>query len=195
MRKKLFLTLLLLFCCSYTNASPLQDFSQGKVAFDVNWKPDSFRGGQNKWEYSITTGVGSRLALGYRQIDFSPRFLGKQIDASNKEVNIIYKMNENIQLTAGYSMTKRHGAFSDRSSEDNANMAEAGIIAVKSLGHATTLYTLLAIGSKGDNVEFGLSYQIRKNLELTTTYRHLEYNSGFGQEDFRGFGVGLTLKN
>lgn len=184
------MALVMLLYCTPCEASPLQDFSQGKVAIDVNWKPTSFRGGENKWEYSGTVGLGERWAMNYRQLSFNPKFEGKTIDSSNKELNVLYKMNDNIQLMAGYSMTKRYGT-----KQSDSNMVQGGIIACKSLGHSTTLYTLLSLGSKGDNVEFGLSYQIRKGLELTTTYRHLEYNLGSGQEDFRGFGLGLTYKN
>jgi len=128
--------------------------------------------------------------MNYRQIKFN----GNPIGSSNKEVNVIYKMNDNIQLMVGYSMTKRHGTFSNQSLSTD-NMVQGGIIASKSLGHSTNLFTLLSLGSKGDNVEIGLSYQIKKDLELTATYRHLEYNSGSGKEDFRGFGLGFTFKN
>ncbi|MBP2636158.1 MAG: hypothetical protein H6Q72_2065 [Firmicutes bacterium] len=193
MWKKLFLVMVLLFNCTPGNASPLQDFSPGKVAIDINWKPDSFRGGDNKWEYGGTVGLGGRWALNYRQLHFSPTFHGNSSDASNKEVNVLYKINDNLQLLAGYSMTERKGAVANLPSEED--MVQGGIIATKKIGHATTLYTLLSCGSKGDNIEVGLSYQLQKNLELTTTYRHLEYNSGSGDEDFRGFGVGLTFKN
>jgi predicted porin len=160
----------------------------------VNWKPNIFWGGDNKWEFSGTVGLGDRWAMNYRQINFKPKFNGNPIDSSNKEVNVIYKMNDTIQLMAGYSMTKRHGTFSTHSLPKD-NMVQGGVIASKSLGPSTTLYTLLSLGSKGNNIEVGLSYQIEKDLELTTTYRHLEYNSGRGQEDFRGFGIGLTFKN
>lgn len=194
MWKRLIIALVVLLYCAPCDASPLQDFSQGKVALDVNWKPSSFRGGDNKWEYSGTVGLGDRWAMNYRQISFNPNLNGNPIDSSNKEVNVVYKMNDNIQLMAGYSMTKRHGTFPNQSLPKD-NMVQGGIIASKSLGHSTTLYTLMSLGSKGDNVEFGLSYQIKKDLELTTTYRHLEYNSGSGQEDFRGFGIGFTFKN
>lgn len=190
MWKKLLLALVLLLYCIPCAASPLQDFSQGKVAIDVNWKPDSFRGGDNKWEYSGTVGLGDRWGLNYRQINFNPKLNDKTIGTSNKEVNVLYKMNDNFQLMAGYSMTKRNGTM-----PSDSHMVQGGIIASKSLGHSTTLYTLLSLGSKADNVEVGLSCQIKKGLELTTTYRHLEYDSGNGQQDFRGFGLGLTFKN
>lgn len=193
MWKRLIMALVMLLYCTACDASPLQDFSPGKVALDVNWKPNSFRGGDDKWEYSGTVGLGDRWALNYRQINFRPKYNKSPIDSDNKEVNVLYKINDNIQLMAGYSMTKRHGLPNRSLPEDN--MVQGGVIASTSLGPSTTAFTLLSFGSKGDNIEVGLSYQVAKDVELTATYRHIEYKSGGGQADFRGFGLGFTFKN
>lgn len=196
MWKKLFLLLSLLIYCQAGYASPLQDFSPGHAALDVNWKPDSFRGGKNKWDLSATVGLNGQWALNYRQIDFSPKSNGVQIETDNKELNLIYKIDPNIQLYAGYSITKGHEKISGRRLPQQ-NSAQGGIIAMKSLGHSTTLYTLLGRGDHSANVEFGLSYQMQKNLEMNVTYRHLEFKklgSKKWEEDFRGFGIGFTYK-
>ncbi len=196
MWKKIFLLMSLLIYCQAGFASPLENFSPGHAALDVNWKPDAFRGGQNKWDFSGTVGLNGRWAINYRQFDFSPNFKGNQLETSNKEVNLLYKINPNIQLYAGYSIAKGHEMFSGRRLPQQ-NMAQGGIIAMKSLGHSTTLYTILGRGDNSANVEFGVSYLIRKNLELNVTYRHLEFKK-LGpeklEEDFRGFGIGFTYK-
>ncbi|MBP2626614.1 MAG: hypothetical protein H6Q68_1325 [Firmicutes bacterium] len=196
MWKKIPLILSLLIYCQVGYASPLEEFSPGHAALDVNWKPDAFRGGQNKWDISGTVGLNSRWAINYRQIDFSPKFKGVQLETSNKELNLIYKMDPNIQLYAGYSITKGHETLSGQRLTQQ-NMVQGGIIAMKSLGHCTTLYTMLGGGDHSANVEFGLSYRMQKDLELNVTYRHLEFrNLGHEklEEDFRGFGIGFTYK-
>jgi predicted porin len=196
MWKKLLLAFALLLYCHPGYASPLQDFSPGHMALDVNWKPDSFRGGKNNWDFSGTVGLDGRWALNYRQISFSPKFEGINLYTSNKELNLLYKIDPNIQLYAGYSITKGHETLSGRRLAQN-NKVQGGIIAMKSLGQRTTLYTILGGGSDSANIEFGLSYQMKKNLELTATYRHLEFKRVGSQkceEDFRGFGIGFTYK-
>lgn len=196
MLKRLLLALTLLLYCPAGYASPLQDFSRGHMAFDVNWKPDAFRGGTNKWEISGTAGLDGRWAVNYRQINFSPKFENCELSTSNKELNLIYKVNPNIQLYTGYSMTKGHETLSGNHIPDKKTV-QGGIIGMKNLGHSTTLYGILGGGNHTDNIEFGLSYQLQKNLEITTSYRHLEFKrigSEHYEEDFRGFGVGFTYK-
>lgn len=196
MWKKILLLSSLLIYCQDGYASPLVDFSPGHAAIDVNWKLDAFRGGENKWDLSGTVGLNGRWAVNYRQFDFSPKFKGIQLETSNKELNLIYKINPNIQLYAGYSITKGHETLSGQRLIQQ-NTAQGGIIAMKSVGHGTTLYTLLGRGDHSANVEFGLSYQMQKNLEMTATYRHLEFKKLGPQkleEDFRGFGLGFTYK-
>lgn len=196
MWKRMLLVLVLLLYCQAGYASPLQDFSPGHMAIDVNWKPDSFRGGKNNWEFSGTAGLNGRWAVNYRQISFKPTYEGSKLDTNNKELNLIYKVNPSIQLYAGYSLVKGHEAGSGNDLPQK-NLVQGGIIGMKSIGHGTMLFGNVGGSNHSANIEFGLSHQIQKNLEMTATYRHLEFRdieASNLQEDFRGFGIGFTYK-
>jgi long-subunit fatty acid transport protein len=166
------------------------------MAIDVNWKPDSFEGGKDKYDISGTLGLNNRLALNYRQMAYSPSYHSADFETSNKELNLIYKIDPHFQVYAGYSRTTGHDALSGYELTKK-NVMQAGIIAMKSLNNRTTLYTLLGGGNNVANVEFGLSYQIKSNIELTSTYRHLsveKVGSSKLKENYRGFGLGITYK-
>lgn len=194
MWKRMLLILVLLLYCQAGDASPLQDFSPGHMAIDVNWKPDSFRGGKNNWEFSGTAGLNNHWAVNYRQISFNPTYEGRNLYTNNKELNLIYKINPSIQLYAGYSLTKGHETGSGNDLPQK-NLVQGGIIGMKSIGHGTILFGNVGGSNHSANIEFGLSHQIQKNLEVTATYRHLEFREASNlQEDFRGFGIGFTYK-
>jgi predicted porin len=125
------------------------------MAIGVNWKPDSYEGGKNKFDISETLGLNKRWALNYRQMDYNPSYDDANFDTSNKELNLIYKIDPHLQVYAGYSKTTGHDTLSGHELAKKT-AAQAGIIAMTSLNKRTTLYTLLGGGDNVANVEFGL---------------------------------------
>ncbi len=94
-----------------------------------------------------------------------------------------------MQLYIGHSHTE--------SEAGHKSVVQAGVIAARKLSDRVTLYTILGAGRDVVNVEFGLSYRLRPDLELTTTYRHLtveKVGRASAKENFRGFGLGVTWK-
>lgn len=195
MKKLIFLGFVLMLCSHICFASPLEDFSQGRTAIDLSWKPVTFEG-SNVFDFSVSTGLGNNWAVNYRQINYDTSYEALDYSAKNRELNLIYKVNENVQLYTGYSKTTGYNKTVGEDSQDK-NVIQVGAIATKKLSDRMTLYTILGGGINVANVEFGLSYQICPVIEITSTYRHLSVEKigpSKVKENFRGFGMGVTYK-
>ena len=181
---------------SYTcYGSPLTDFSPGSTMLDLSWKPATFEG-KNVFDFSVSTGMGNRWAVNYRQMNYDTTYNAVEYSAKNKELNVIYQLNKNVLLYTGYSMTKGSNKNMGKAIDDK-NVPQVGAIAMKKLNDTLTLYSILGGGNNVANVEFGLSYQVNPVMEITSTYRHFTVEK-VGQtkvkENFRGFGFGITNK-
>ncbi len=171
-------------------ASPLEDLSSGRWAIDLNWKPYSFSGGHAS-EFGVTAGLGGDWALAFRQINFDTGGHTRDYGVHNREINLIRKLGDGLQLYAGHSRTGGGAGISAK------NVVQVGVIAARKLGDRFTLYTILGGGKNVANVEFGLSYRLKPHLELNSTYRHLtveHIGDRASRHNYRGFGLGLTWK-
>ncbi len=170
-------------------ASPLEDMSAGRWAVDLNWKPNSFIGG-SAFEFGVTAGLGNGWAVGGRQLGYDIGGHNGDYRARHQEINVIRKVGDHLQLYAGQARTSG-GWLAVRS------IIQGGVIATRKLGDRFTLYGNLGGGSRVANVEFGLSYSLRSDLELTAAYRHLTVDRdhhGAVKDNYRGFGLGVTWK-
>jgi hypothetical protein len=192
MKKIIILAAALLFLAAApVCASPLEDLSPGRFALDVNWKINSFSGGDNAIDFGIAAGLGKNWALACRQLNFDTAGTSRDYRIENREINLVRKIGDGLQFYAGYSHTGGGDGIRAR------NALQVGVIAARKLGDRFTLYTILGGGKDIANVEFGLSYKIRPSLELTTTYRHFtvdKIGEGASRHNYRGFGLGLTWK-
>jgi hypothetical protein len=171
-------------------ASPLEDFSSGRWAVDLNWKPYSFSGG-NAGEFGVTAGLGGDWALAFRQISLDTDGRAQDYRVQSREINLIRRLGDGLQFYVGHSRTGGGDGIAAK------NVVQAGVIAARKLGDRFTLYTILGGGKNVANVEFGLSYRLNTHLELTSTYRHLtveKIGEGASRHNYRGFGLGLTWK-
>jgi hypothetical protein len=189
------LTVVLLLMGGIVQASPLTDFSQGRVAVDLMWQPHTFEG-TYAFAGSATVGLGGNWAIGYRQLGYEVSTPAGDWRTRNQEINLIHKLREDIQLYAGYARTTGSGLHGSRGL-DTKKVLQAGAILSKKLGDRTVAYAILGGGANLTNIEFGLSWQMEPGLELTATYRHLtveKVGPVGAKENFRGFGAGLTWK-
>ncbi|MDT8902430.1 hypothetical protein [Anaeroselena agilis] len=180
----------LLLAAAPVSASPLEDFSPGRWAVDLIWKPGSFSGG-NALEFGVATGLGGDWALACRQINFDTGGYHNDYRTHSREINLIRKLGDDFQFYVGHAHTGGGAGIRAK------NVIQAGVIATRKLGDRFTLYANLGGGKNVANVEFGLSYRLRPHLELTTTYRHLTVDhigAGADRHNYRGFGLGLTWK-
>ncbi len=177
-------------------ASPLANFSKGAVAVDLEWSAHASQGTNTTNNFGITTAVGDRWAINYRQTNYDPKDESLAFHAKNKEVNLIYKIHDNLQLYSGYSRTSATNETTGLELPDK-NVVQIGAIVTKKLSERTTLYTILGGGKNVTNIEFGLSYQLQPGVELTSTYRHFSAEKAGPAENklnLRGFNLGMTWK-
>jgi len=195
MRQAFLIALALVLLSQVCLASPLDNFSRGSMAIDVSLKPYAFEG-SNAWDIGMTAGLDKKWAVAGRQARYDSGYAGVNYRTANQELNLIYKVNDQLQLYTGYSHTTGIRQATGLNVADK-DVFQAGVIAIKKLDKRTTLYTILGGGKNVANVEVGLSYQLAPCLELTSTYRHLtveKVGPAAIKENFRGFGLGLTYK-
>jgi predicted porin len=214
-KKRIFIivTLLLniMLIASVSLASPLTDYSPGKTAIDLNWFPNgtldgswgSVDGKRGNIDWGVTTGLGNKFALQYRQFNPESKDIGVpsyRFGMRTQEVNVLYQLNKNVSAFVGWHQAKLHSSgitASDR------NTFQAGLVGNTKIAPKTTLYGVVGVGSNLVNTETGVAYEVGKDLDLNVFYRYkkidkLEYNiSGETYKDdlkFKGVGVGLTYK-
>ena len=186
----LLMALVLLLTAAPVFASPLEDFSSGRLAVDLNWKPHSFAGG-DALEIGATAGLGGNWAISCRQLGFDTPGHLNDYRVRHREINLIRKIGDRLQIYAGHAHTGRHTGIEAK------DVVQLGVIVAKKMGDRFTLYTNLGGGKNVANIEIGLSYRLNPHLELTSTYRHLtveKIGEGAPRHNYRGFGLGLTWK-
>lgn len=214
---------------SGTLASPLMDYSLGKTTLDIISYPniqmkdqyysisdsksftDHADGKNDNFEWGLTTGLGGNLAIQYRQ--FNPEskshtFIGPtmaKFEIKSQEVNVLYKINQNISAFTGYHQTRyAYSPVAFSFAAKNKNVLQVGIIGNKQIAPKTQLYGTVGVGKDLSNFESGLSYEVAKDLELNLIYRHKKVkdlestiDGVFSYKDTvttKGFGLGITYK-
>lgn len=201
-------------------ASPLTDYSAGKVAVDFTFYPnlkmeaDHSDGGivktdaKQKFAFGLTTGLGNKWAVQYRY--FSPEGVDPiSTDRTNRtktqEFNLLYQLNKNWSVFAGYHSAKYDLSFYDSvwSQTHTKGTAQFGLIGSTKIFDKTRLFGSAGFGNRLTNLEFGLSYEVSPNLEFNLTYRYfnsdkLKFTAPFTgvtlDTKFTGWGLGITCK-
>lgn len=195
MKKTIFIMILLVILSQVCYASPLNDFTRGITVVDLNSNIHTFLG-TNCFDVTISRGLGNGWATSSRLTGYDTSYNASAYRVRNREINILRKINDNLQIYAGYSKTTGYDKLVGHDLTDK-DVVQAGIIASKKLGDKLILYTILGGGRNVTNIEFGLSHKLNSALELTTTYRHLtveKVGPSQAKENLRGFGLSLTLR-
>ena len=198
-------------------ASPLEDYSQGKWAVDINWRPNlkmnnrydgyyqgsyvysanrSLDGKNGNFDWDVTIGLGNKLAFQFGQYNPKAAF---GVGMNTWEANLLYKLGKNISLFAGY-----HNAhYSGEQSFQTNGILQGGLIAYRNITNKTTLYGVVGFGKDLLNWEAGISYHISKNVDFNLSYRYKNVKKLYDASgDFsfhddviaKGIGYGVTLK-
>jgi hypothetical protein len=225
MKKKVLSTLAALsLVTSVGFASPLNDFSQGKVAVDISARPSNdFKisdstgsetyDGKTSWEYGLTVGLGNNLAFQYK--NYNPKskdynvsgFIGNgKLDT--QEFNILYKLDKNFTVFTGMNQAKSKYSVSGLGeyTGDTKTNWQVGVTGQTAFGDKTTGYATIAAGQDSSTYKIGVSYAIDKNLDFDLFYGQNKYNkvkynstiaSVYGSNaDYtvKGIGYGVTYK-
>lgn len=225
MSKKYLALLVVKVCISLipglTLASPLIDYSAGKTSLDITSYANlhmedhvkssnysntiKFNGRNNNIDWGITTGVGGKWALQYRQ--FNPDGVDNYEEAigmRTQEVNVLYKLDTNLSAFIGWHQSKMSYEFNGIPFlAENKDVLQGGIIGTAKIAPKTKLYGIVGIGKNLRNFETGISYEVDKHIELNLVYRHKKVgdmdsitNINPTQDKIiaRGYGIGATYE-
>jgi hypothetical protein len=197
--KRIIIGLLALLTVSSVGfASPLNDFSQGKVAIDISLRsnpdfkaaesnrawPKTFNGKSNM-EYDVAFGLGNNLAFQYRQADlkadYTENIYGNLAThngtIATQDFNVMYKLNNNYCLFTGIKQVQEKLHDSGMTFEsDTKTHWQFGITGQTKLGKSLNGYATIAAGEDLSAWKVGLSYEVNKNLDFNIFYAENKYN-------------------
>ena len=182
------------FCVSMlltgmASASPLTDYSAGKVSIDINYsKPGidfngyweaSFNKKAN-WDFAGTFGLGNKFALQYAQANTgsNPTSLydGSYTDSYKlhaQQFNVLYQLDKNFSLYTG--IIKVDGTYTYHASVESApsntkNIWQFGVQGHTKLADKLTGFASLGIGKDLNTYNIGFGYEFAPNLEFNMMY-------------------------
>lgn len=214
--------MVLLFTASIGFAAPLTDYSAGKASIDLTWSPNldsetdsnygsgfSADGKNGNFDVGLTVGLGNKFALQYRQFDPETEFIPAaqlSYETKNREVNLLYQLDKNWSLFAGYhkaswSAYREDGSFYSETNDKNS--FQGGVIGNIKFDNKFTGYTVLGFGKDLRNYEVGVAYAVAPNVDLNVGYRSLTvdnlafkypFNGESLEQQFKGMNYGITYK-
>jgi hypothetical protein len=235
MKKVLGIVICFMMLSTVALASPLMDYSSGKGSIDLTWRNTQDNGPmangltgnlENGKDYerkgnldaALTLGLGNNWGFQYR--NFEPKSddhvfnnaLGipgatvtQNLKFETNEFNVLYKLDKNVALLAGYMTTKATLSASTNSAlivfpfgstlSDSKNMWQVGLLASTEIAPKTTLWGSFAAGNNSlTNWEVGVGYQFSPGWEFNVNYR--EIKTSVESVDFKdsGLGFGVTYK-
>lgn len=204
MKNKITISLLCtLFVAHAGVASPLTDYSEGKIAVEVGIQsptisenyhdsviaiPDANR--RSTTSFGITTGLGNKLAIQYKS--FSPK--SKDTNYANittfntkldsKEYNVLYKLNKNVSIFTGMTQVKGTQEINGNADTDGGsastqrkNIWQIGCMSMVPVAEKTTAFASTAIGSNLIAYKLGIGYEMSKNLDFDVYYNYNQYKN------------------
>jgi len=193
MKKILCLAFILLIAMSaMCAASPMPDYSIGKVTLDLNTgAPDlSVSGtkydGKQSIGYGVTAGIGFGFAGQYTYNDFKIKENGGKLKAQQLVlVSNLVDIFANVSVFGGVTKTGWSGGGSEKDG------FVVGAAASVPIAPSTKAYGTVSIGNRVAGYELGLNYDFNKNVALNLGYRDTKYKDiDFGG----GFKADATVK-
>jgi hypothetical protein len=205
-------------------AGPLTNYAPGKTALDVNWLPslqmsdsynslydngtDKDRGRNAVVDWGITTGLGNRWAVQYRQYnpETKQHFITiQQFGMKTQELNVLYKIDKNVSAFVGWHQAKYTFSASNNpnTTANNQNVLQTGLVGTMEIAPKTLLYGIVSVGSGLTNFEAGVGFGVNEDLDFNLFYRyknvaHLKdttWAQAYTDElTAKGFGLGFTWK-
>lgn len=183
-------------CCT-AMASPLRNFSRGKIAIDAGGnlptsmeftehktfgKPDSCYGG-------LTLGLGSRSAINAGYDLYKVKHDNK---VRTQQLNLMYQLLPQLTAYAGYvdTNTQLNGV------KDSTHSGQIGLQGSFKIPLVCTIWGRAAVGNKLTTTEVGVSRSLLNNIDLNLSY----YDNRFkklpqgGELKAKGVKAGLTVK-
>ena len=224
MRKLFVMFASLMLLAGVATASPLTDYSAGKVSVDLDWRNTELQGDYDgtyaidfKKKYSLdaglTIGLGNNFAVQYNVFNPTPKttalpdFLGDSFTGrlSSRQYNLIYRFNPEFAVYTG--VMHANGSFKDLdwpaiyANTHTRDIWQFGLVASTKLGSKATGYGMIGVGRDLTNWVAGISFAVAPDTELNLSYRDLKINhfvtTSAGarlDSEASGFGAGITYK-
>lgn len=168
-------------------APPVDNFNAGKVSVEVgtaaipaiNFKNNEGYNHSDDAKRKImggaTVGLGHNLALQYRYDDTRLSALAgiDKVDLVDREYNVVYKVNENVNVYAGeyYSVMKE--VFYGYTLPDNdRHILQTGVQYHQQIAKNTTGWIDAGFGKDLQHYEIGAAYAINKNIDVDLSYKY-----------------------
>ncbi|MBU2702594.1 hypothetical protein Ga0466249_003728 [Sporomusaceae bacterium BoRhaA] len=169
--------ILLIMASTICLASPLTDYSLGKVSINVNFGTPSLT--SNNWSstanlnpsYNVTAGMGFGFAGQYIYNDFKPKTPNGIREIRAQQINLLTnQVNKfgNISAFIGESKTQIIGDIAK-------NGIVAGLVCTVPIMPNTHAYATVSTGTYVDSYEMGIGYTFAQNIELNLDYRNANY--------------------
>lgn len=200
------LVCLVLAISANASAAPLQDYSSGKIAVDINLTDQNLKSTPAYWQnsynlgFGVTAGLGNKWALQYKYYNWgaSHRVDGMPLNtlASINELNLLYKIDKNFSAFVGANrLTGSLGA-----PIDTRTGVQIGLIGRTKLADKLTGWGLYATGNSMVTAELGLGYALSKQLDLNLFYSFKYFNGLYFTNTpgpsfngrSQGLGIGVT---
>ncbi len=215
MKKKVFALVAAAACVSsFAFAIPQTQFEQGQWQLDLGaWNPkaevdsnDLFGADgagdistDSKWNFQggLSYAFTNRLALQYNyyglKTDGSNETGNVGTDGDEHEVNLVYSLNKNFAVYAGWNRIKND--LDGLNWSDTNNVAQIGLIAKAPLAKNLDFYAKGAVGTKDTALwEAGLGYTIGDNWDINAGYRYLNTKLADGNGELPVDDTNITYK-
>lgn len=205
----------LLMMSSVGFASPLTDYSSGKVAVDLSVRSSNdltvngfdLDGKTSNVDYGATIGLGNGFAFQYKRDNadsknYTNLGVTAHTELQSNQYNLLYQLNPNVSAFAGLTNTKAQikSTVQDIDGKNDVGY-QVGFIGSVPIADKTTAYGSLGYGNKIEDYEVGLGYEVAKNTELNVGYKDTKFKKLTLQDsdyefDYRANGLtyGLTYK-
>lgn len=212
MKKTALIFMSLMMVSGSSFASPLLDYSAGKVAIDLAVRPNHnievvglpADGEGTNFDWGVTAGIGHDLALQYRQFNLNtglgdPTESGWLRPANQRfrELNLLYKVEKNMSVFVGGVRHDYHTADDGPTYvAPTQTSLHGGVIGTVELGKNVSAYGIIAIGTKSSHkYEAGISYKLTPKLDLDMYYKAQQINIDSSADVIsKGMGMGVTYK-
>lgn len=199
-------------------AAPLDDYSLGKTAVDLNVIPnddshltndkgyDQSPNSKSGMDFGVTTGLGNNFALQYRQFnvktkDFNDGYFSEAAKLSNAELNLLYQVDKNWSTFIGsrWSTLTDYIPLANTSYFAKRNVMQFGLTGSCLIADRTSLYGSVTAGHDLSAYEVGLSYKFTENLEGNLFYKdinvkNIQFPTVQSSSEFKGLGYGITYQ-
>lgn len=228
MKKISLLVVAFLFISSIALASPLTDYSLGKSAVDITWfsnlhmtdqytsilnaagnGTDAANGKHGNLDLSLTTGLGGKWAIQYRQFnpetkDYTTFGRVQRFGVRSQELDALYKIDKNLSAFVGWHQARyTYDSINANTTASNKNVVQVGLVGTTQIATKTQLYGVGGVGKDLVTYEIGVSYEIAKGLDFNLLYRYKKVENlddatfGIPYRDnvtVKGLGYGITYK-